>query len=53
VDLAHGSSLGDMCDYNVLVVHFVEEVCKLIDVHMSAGLGPAGMLAFIERALSD
>ncbi len=49
----HWSSLSDVGDYNVLVVHFVEQGCKLVDVHVSAGLGPAGMLAFVERALGD
>jgi len=42
-----------MCYYDVLVLQLFQQVCKFVDVHMSAGLGPAGMLVFVERTLGD
>ena len=52
-NLAHRRSLGGVRNDNMLVVKLSNQFHKFIDVHMSACVGPVGMLVNIKGTFSD
>lgn len=49
-NLAHRRSLGGVRNDDILVVKLSNQFHKFIDVHMSAGVGPVGVLINIKGA---
>ena len=50
-DFAHWGARRGMRNDDVLVLHFFEQGCEFIDVHVFSGLGPARVLSLVEGAL--